>query len=71
MIVDYRSHNTTSPETHNQWRKEQVGVLVDDIELKDREFVLAICQGRQPNSSAQSVLACFEAFDQLDEQLRA
>jgi 2-hydroxy-4-carboxymuconate semialdehyde hemiacetal dehydrogenase len=48
-----------------------VAVSMDGIELQDREFVSAIREGREPNSSVHSVLACYEVLGQLDEQMRA
>jgi 2-hydroxy-4-carboxymuconate semialdehyde hemiacetal dehydrogenase len=47
----------------------KVAVSMDGIELQDREFVGAISQGRQPNSSIESVLDCYRILGQLQEQL--
>ncbi len=42
---------------------------MNGIELQDREFIAAIREGREPNSSVHSVLPCYEALDQLERQL--
>jgi 2-hydroxy-4-carboxymuconate semialdehyde hemiacetal dehydrogenase len=47
----------------------QVDVSINGIELQDREFIAAIREGRQPNSSVQQVLACYQVLDQLEQQL--
>jgi 2-hydroxy-4-carboxymuconate semialdehyde hemiacetal dehydrogenase len=47
----------------------KVDVAMDGIELQDREFISAISEGREPNSSIQSVLACYEVLGQLQVQL--
>jgi 2-hydroxy-4-carboxymuconate semialdehyde hemiacetal dehydrogenase len=49
----------------------KVDVSMDGIELQDREFVAAIDEGREPNSSVAQVLKCYEVLDQLDQQIRA
>ncbi len=46
-----------------------VDVSMNGIELQDREFVAAIREGREPNSSVAQVLPCYEVLHQLDEQL--
>jgi len=46
-----------------------VAVSMDGIELQDREFLSAITNGRQPNSSIFSVLDCYRVLGQLQEQL--
>ena len=46
-----------------------VDVAMDGIELQDREFISAISEGREPNSSIRSVLACYEVLGQLQVQL--
>ena len=38
----------------------QVAVSMNGIELQDREFVAAIREGREPNSSVAQVLPCYE-----------
>jgi 2-hydroxy-4-carboxymuconate semialdehyde hemiacetal dehydrogenase len=49
----------------------QVAVSMDGIELQDREFLSAISEGREPNSSVHAVLDCYRVLGQLDEQLNA
>jgi len=48
------------------------GVTVSNngIELQDREFVAAIREGREPNSSVGKVLPCYEVLHQLEQQLQ-
>ena len=46
-----------------------VDVSMNGIELQDREFVAAIKEGREPNSSVASVLPCYIVLDQLQKQL--
>lgn len=46
-----------------------VAVSMDGIELQDREFVSAILEGREPNSSVSQVLSCYQVLAQLDAQL--
>jgi 2-hydroxy-4-carboxymuconate semialdehyde hemiacetal dehydrogenase len=48
-----------------------VDVSTNGIELQDREFVAAIREGREPNSSVASVLPCYRVLGALDEQLAA
>jgi 2-hydroxy-4-carboxymuconate semialdehyde hemiacetal dehydrogenase len=47
----------------------KVDVSMNGIELQDREFIAAIREGREPNSSVGKVLACYEVLDQLERQL--
>ena len=49
------------------------GVTVSDngIELQDREFVAAILEGREPNSSVQSVIDSYRTLQALELQLQA
>ena len=47
-----------------------VDVSINGIELQDREFIAAIRENREPNSSVQQVLACYEVLDQLERQLQ-
>jgi 2-hydroxy-4-carboxymuconate semialdehyde hemiacetal dehydrogenase len=49
----------------------QVAVSMNGIELQDREFVAAIVEGREPNSSVAGVLNCYRVLDTLEEQLAA
>jgi 2-hydroxy-4-carboxymuconate semialdehyde hemiacetal dehydrogenase len=46
-----------------------VAVSNDGIELQDREFVRAIRDGDQPNSSVNSVIACYEVLGTLQANL--
>ena len=47
----------------------QVAVSMNGIELQDREFVAAIRDGREPNSSVAQVLPCYRVLDVLERQL--
>jgi 2-hydroxy-4-carboxymuconate semialdehyde hemiacetal dehydrogenase len=47
----------------------QPGVPANGIELQDREFVAAITQGREPNSSIADVLGCYRVLGELEGQL--
>jgi 2-hydroxy-4-carboxymuconate semialdehyde hemiacetal dehydrogenase len=46
-----------------------VDVSMNGIELQDREFIAAIVEGREPNSSVAHVLRCYEVLDQIERQL--
>jgi 2-hydroxy-4-carboxymuconate semialdehyde hemiacetal dehydrogenase len=46
-----------------------VAVSSNGIELQDREFIAAIREGREPNSSVAQVLPCYRVLDQLEKQL--
>jgi 2-hydroxy-4-carboxymuconate semialdehyde hemiacetal dehydrogenase len=46
-----------------------VAVSTNGIELQDREFVAAIREGREPNSSVASVLECYRVLGDLEVQL--
>jgi 2-hydroxy-4-carboxymuconate semialdehyde hemiacetal dehydrogenase len=48
-----------------------VAVSSNGIELQDREFVAAIREGREPNSSVAQVLPCYRVLDLLEESLGA
>jgi 2-hydroxy-4-carboxymuconate semialdehyde hemiacetal dehydrogenase len=48
----------------------KVDVSVDGIELQDREFVAAIKEGREPNSSVAQVLPAMETLDRLEQCLK-
>ncbi|MDE3065664.1 MAG: Gfo/Idh/MocA family oxidoreductase [Acidobacteriota bacterium] len=48
-----------------------VAVSIDGIELQDREFVRALREGDEPNSSVSSVLGCYEVLAGLQAQLDA
>ena len=47
----------------------KVDVSSNGIELQDREFVAAISEGREPNSSIASVLGCYRVLGELEEEL--
>ena len=47
----------------------QVDVSTNGIELQDREFVAAIRERREPNSSVSSVLDCYRVLGELELQL--
>ena len=49
----------------------QVDVSMNGIELQDREFLAAIREGREPNSSVAKVLPCYDVLHQLEQQLNA
>ncbi len=46
-----------------------VAVSLNGIELQDREFLTAIREGREPNSSLQQVIDCYRVLGSLEEQL--
>ena len=48
-----------------------VDVSMNGIELQDREFVAAIQEGREPNSSVGQVLNCYRVLHELEQQLTA
>ncbi|MGH8982123.1 MAG: Gfo/Idh/MocA family oxidoreductase [Acidimicrobiales bacterium] len=48
-----------------------VDVSMNGIELQDREFVAAITEGREPNSSIAQVLGCYKVLGDLERQLAA
>jgi 2-hydroxy-4-carboxymuconate semialdehyde hemiacetal dehydrogenase len=45
-----------------------VDVSMNGIELQDREFIAAIREGREPNSSVQQVLPCYKVLHDLEGQ---
>ncbi len=47
-----------------------VDVSMNGIELQDREFVAAIREKREPNSSVHQVLPCYEVLHKLEQQLQ-
>jgi len=47
----------------------KVAVSMNGIELQDREFVAAIREGREPNSSIRQVVDCYRVLGSLEEQL--
>jgi 2-hydroxy-4-carboxymuconate semialdehyde hemiacetal dehydrogenase len=48
-----------------------VAVSNNGIELQDREFIAAIREGREPNSSVQSVIDCYRVIGELAASLDA
>lgn len=46
-----------------------VDVSMNGIELQDREFIAAIREGREPNSSVGKVLDCYRVLGELETQL--
>ncbi|WCL53427.1 Gfo/Idh/MocA family oxidoreductase [Gimibacter soli] len=49
----------------------KVDVSMNGIELQDREFIAAIREGREPNSSVAKVLPCYKVLHDLEQQLRS
>ncbi len=49
----------------------KVAVSMNGIELQDREFVAAIREGREPNSSVAQVLPCYKVLHDLEVQLKS
>ncbi|MBL4793251.1 Gfo/Idh/MocA family oxidoreductase [Citromicrobium bathyomarinum] len=49
----------------------EVDVSMNGIELQDREFLSAIHDGREPNSSIASVLDCYRVIGELAQSLEA
>jgi 2-hydroxy-4-carboxymuconate semialdehyde hemiacetal dehydrogenase len=46
----------------------KVDVSINGIELQDREFIAAIREGREPNSSVAQVLPCYKVLHDLEAQ---
>ena len=46
-----------------------IDVSMNGIELQDREFIAAIREGREPNSSVAKVLPCYKVLHDLEQQL--
>jgi 2-hydroxy-4-carboxymuconate semialdehyde hemiacetal dehydrogenase len=46
----------------------KVAVSMNGIELQDREFIAAIREGREPNSSVAQVLPCYKVLHDLEWQ---
>jgi 2-hydroxy-4-carboxymuconate semialdehyde hemiacetal dehydrogenase len=51
----------------NQIDLSQVDVSMDGIELEDREFIAAIKEKREPNSSLAQVLPCMHALGRIEQ----
>ena len=49
----------------------KVDISMNGIELQDREFIAAIREGREPNSSVGQVLDCYRVLGGLEQQLQA
>ena len=47
----------------------KVAVSMNGIELQDREFFVAIREGREPNASVAQVLPCYQVLHDLEQQL--
>jgi 2-hydroxy-4-carboxymuconate semialdehyde hemiacetal dehydrogenase len=47
----------------------KVDVSMNGIELQDREFIAAIREKREPNSSVAQVLPCYQVLHKLEQQL--
>ena len=47
----------------------QVDVSMNGIEIQDREFIAAVSEGREPNSSVRQVMGCYEWLHRLEQQL--
>ncbi|MBA2936187.1 Gfo/Idh/MocA family oxidoreductase [Sphingomonas sp. CGMCC 1.13654] len=47
-----------------------VDVSMNGIELQDREFIAAIREEREPNSSVAQVMPCYRVLGALEEQLK-
>jgi 2-hydroxy-4-carboxymuconate semialdehyde hemiacetal dehydrogenase len=47
----------------------KVAVSANGIELQDREFIAAIRDGREPNSSVADVLKCYRVLGELETEL--
>jgi 2-hydroxy-4-carboxymuconate semialdehyde hemiacetal dehydrogenase len=54
----------------NQIDLSDVAVSNNGIELIDREFIAAIREGREPNSSVAQVLPAMETLDRIERQFR-
>ena len=48
-----------------------VDVSMNGFEIEDREFIAAIKEGRQPNSSVENALTTMQVLDKLATQLKA
>lgn len=53
----------------NQIDVSQVDVSLDGIELQDREFISAIQEDREPNSSVAQVLTAMQTLERLEQNL--
>ena len=46
-----------------------VDVSLNGVELEDREFIAAIKEKREPNSSVAQVLSCYKLMHNLEQQM--
>ena len=53
----------------NQIDVSKVAVSMNGIELQDREFISAIREGKEPNSSVQQALSAMKILDALEQKL--
>jgi len=49
----------------------KVAISMNGIELQDREFISAIRESREPNSSVSEVLDCYRVLGELEVQLKS
>ena len=56
---------------NNQIDVSKVDVSMDGIELQDREFLAAIKEKREPNSSVAQVLPAMRTLDRLEKSLKS
>lgn len=49
----------------------KVAISMNGIELQDREFISAIRESREPNSSVSGVLDCYRVLGELEVQLKS
>ena len=48
----------------------KVDISMNGIELQDREFIAAIREGREPNSSVAKLLPCYETLYELEQGMK-
>lgn len=48
----------------------KVAVCMNGIELQDREFIAAIREGREPNSSVAKVMPCYQTLYELERGMK-
>ncbi|HEU0276923.1 MAG TPA: Gfo/Idh/MocA family oxidoreductase [Rhodanobacteraceae bacterium] len=64
-----QTHGQGAQGTEEAVDVSHVDVSMNGIELQDREFIAAIREGREPNSSVAQVLPCYRVLDRLQKQL--
>jgi len=47
-----------------------VAISSDGIELQDREFIAAVWEGREPNSSVEQCLPAMKTLHRLEQSLQ-